>query len=94
MKRIAILILLALPISKSYALEQRDAEAKMFADGWYAANYICRGSNDKKDIEVACAFRDDILDGRLRKAGMCYGKKSEPYNNSTWHKCGSNTRKD
>jgi hypothetical protein len=94
MKRIVFLIVLALPISKSSALDQRDAEAKMLADGWYAANYICRGSNDKKYVEVACAFRDEILTRHLRQAGMCYGKKSEPYNNSTWHKCGPNSRKD
>jgi hypothetical protein len=93
MKRIIFLIVLALPISKSSALDRRDSEAKMLVDGWFTANSICRGSNDKKDIEVACAFRDEILDHRLREAGMCYGKKSEPNNNLTWHRCGPGSRR-
>lgn len=95
MKRIFFLwVVLALPISEVSALDQRDAEARIFADGWYSANLICRGSNDQKEIEVACAFRDEVLDRRLRQAGMCYGKKTEPFNNSTWRKCGPNSRKD
>ena len=92
MKNVVRLAILAAAFPTS-ALAQVD-EAKMFSDAWYAANYICRGSNNEKETTVACAFRDEVLDGRLRKAGMCYGRKSEPNNNLTWHKCGPGSRKE
>jgi hypothetical protein len=76
----------AVGTSSCFAKDSADVTA------WYAANSTCRGSYSVKEQETACGLRDS-LDAKLAKAGMCYGKKSEPNNNLTWHKCGPNSQR-
>lgn len=85
-------ILFAIAASTA-AVAQAD-ETRQMVDAWYVANSLCRGSTSEKEVVPSCAFRDDVLAPRLRRAGMCYGKKTEPNNNLTWHKCGPGSRRD
>lgn len=90
--RIVMAGLFIAAIYPAVAAPQRD-EMKSEVTAWYVANSMCRGSYPGKKQEVSCAFRDEVLGPEMEKAGMCYGKKSEPNNDLTWHKCGSNSRR-
>lgn len=58
---------------------------------WYHNNGLCRGSNDPREVRLACNLRE-VIGARLERSGMCYGKTTEPLNDQTWHRCGPQSR--
>ena len=55
---------------------------------WLSANEDCRGgSPDEASTIAACDYRN-VIDGKMKAAGWCYGLVGRGRPSMDWHTCG------